>query len=78
MSGTDNNNRRLSCADCAVVNCIYEEGEFSAFCLTKKLDDKVLKDAIVTTLVSKDRVLAHNTVAAIYQADKYYKSKFFS
>jgi uncharacterized metal-binding protein len=29
-------------------------------------------DAIVTTLVAKDRVLGHNTVAAIYQADKYY------
>lgn len=29
-------------------------------------------DALVTTLVAKDRVLAHNTVAAIYQADKYY------
>lgn len=29
--------------------------------------------APVTTLVSKDRVLAHNTVAALYQADKYLK-----
>jgi len=29
-------------------------------------------EAPVTTLVSKDRVLAHNTVAAIYQATKYY------
>ena len=28
-------------------------------------------EALVTTLVSKDRVLAHNTVAALYQADKY-------
>ena len=28
--------------------------------------------APVTTLVAKDRVLAHNTVAALYQADKYY------
>ena len=28
-------------------------------------------DAFVTTLVSKDRVLGHNTVAALYQADKY-------
>lgn len=32
-------------------------------------------DAPVTTLVSKDRVLAHNTVAALYQADKYYAFK---
>ena len=30
-------------------------------------------DAPVSTLVSKDRVLAHNTVAALYQADKYLK-----
>ncbi len=30
-------------------------------------------EAPVTTLVAKDRVLAHNTVAALYQADKYYK-----
>ena len=28
-------------------------------------------EALVTTLVSKDRVLAHNPVAAIYQSDKY-------
>lgn len=28
-------------------------------------------DALVTTLVSKDRVMAHNTVGALYQADKY-------
>lgn len=35
-------------------------------------------ETIVTTLVSKDRVLAHNTVAALYQADKYYKNKFFN
>lgn len=35
-------------------------------------------DAPVTTLVSKDRVLAHNTVAALYQADKYFQTKYFS
>ena len=29
-------------------------------------------DALCTTLVTKDRVLAHNPVAALYQADKYY------
>lgn len=29
-------------------------------------------DALVTTLVAKDRVLAHNPVAAVYQSDKYY------
>lgn len=34
-------------------------------------------DAPVTTLVAKDRVLGHNTVAAIYQADKYYEKKLF-
>ncbi|MBQ9031456.1 MAG: DUF1847 domain-containing protein [Parasporobacterium sp.] len=28
-------------------------------------------EALVTTLVSKDRVLAHNPVGALYQADKY-------
>ena len=30
-------------------------------------------EAPVTTLVTKDRVLAHNPVAALYQADKYYE-----
>jgi len=30
-------------------------------------------DALVTTLVTKDRVLAHNPVAALYTADFYYK-----
>lgn len=29
-------------------------------------------NALCTTLVTKDRVLAHNPVAALYQADKYY------
>lgn len=32
-------------------------------------------EALVTTLVVKDRVLAHNPVAALYQADQYYKNK---
>ncbi len=32
-------------------------------------------EAPVTTLVSKDRVMAHNTVGAIYQADKYLKNR---
>ena len=30
-------------------------------------------EAPVTTLVAKDRVLAHNPVGALYQADKYYR-----
>ena len=30
-------------------------------------------DALATTLVTKDRVLAHNPVAALYTADFYYK-----
>ena len=30
-------------------------------------------DALVTTLVAKDRVLGHNPVAALYTADFYYK-----
>ena len=30
-------------------------------------------DALVTTLVAKDRVLAHNPVGALYQAKTYYK-----
>lgn len=34
-------------------------------------------DAPVTTLVAKDRVLAHNTVGALYQADQYYHAKLF-
>lgn len=33
-------------------------------------------DALVTTLVAKDRVLGHNTVAALYQADKYYSKVY--
>lgn len=34
-------------------------------------------DALVTTAVTKDRVLGHNPVAALYQADAYYKKKLF-
>lgn len=34
-------------------------------------------DALVTTLVAKDRVLAHNPVAALYTAETYYKVKVF-
>lgn len=33
-------------------------------------------DALVTTLVAKDRVLAHNPVGALYQADGYCKRRF--
>ena len=32
-------------------------------------------DALVTTLVAKDRVLAHNPVGALYQAKAYYKKQ---
>ncbi len=32
-------------------------------------------EALVTTLVAKDRVLAHNPAGALYQANAYYKSK---
>ncbi|MGG7178491.1 DUF1847 domain-containing protein [Clostridium paraputrificum] len=34
-------------------------------------------EAPVTVLAVKDRVLAHNPLAAIYQADSYYKDKLF-
>lgn len=34
-------------------------------------------DALVTTCVTKDRVLGHNPVAALYGADFYYKKKLF-
>jgi len=34
--------------------------------------------APVTVLVAKDRVLAHNPIGAVYQADKYYKRKLRS
>ncbi len=34
-------------------------------------------DALVTTLVAKDRVLGHNPVAALYNANSYYKSKLY-
>lgn len=32
-------------------------------------------EALTTTLVTKDRVLGHNPVAALYQADAYYRAK---
>lgn len=34
-------------------------------------------NALVTTAVTKDRVLGHNPVAALYTADFYYKNKLF-
>ena len=34
-------------------------------------------DVLCTTAVTKDRVLGHNPVAALYQADNYYKKKLF-
>ena len=33
-------------------------------------------EALVTCLVTKDRVLAHNPVGALYTANSYYRSKF--
>jgi uncharacterized metal-binding protein len=33
--------------------------------------------ALVTTLVTKDRVLGHNPVAALYTADSYYRKKVY-
>lgn len=34
-------------------------------------------DALVTTVVTKDRVLGHNPVAALYTAESYYHDKLF-
>lgn len=34
-------------------------------------------EALVTTLVAKDRVLGHNPVAALYNAETYYKAKVY-
>ena len=34
-------------------------------------------DALVTTAVTKDRVMGHNPVAALYTAEGYYKKKLF-
>ncbi|MBQ1281466.1 MAG: DUF1847 domain-containing protein, partial [Oscillospiraceae bacterium] len=34
-------------------------------------------DAPVTVLATKDKVLGHNPVAALYLADGYYKNKLF-
>lgn len=34
-------------------------------------------DAMVTTLVTKDRVLGHNSVAALYTAETYYQGKLY-
>ena len=35
-------------------------------------------DALVTTFAVKDRVLAHNPLAVIYQAEAYYKDRLFT
>lgn len=35
-------------------------------------------EALTTTLVTKDRVLGHNPVAALYQANTYYAKKLFT
>ena len=35
-------------------------------------------EAIVTTLVTKDRVTGHNPVAALYTAESYYKGLYGS
>ncbi len=34
-------------------------------------------EAMVTTAVTKDRVLGHNPAAALYTAESYYKKKLF-
>ena len=35
-------------------------------------------EGLTTTMVVKDRVTGHNPVAAIYNAESYYKKKLFS
>lgn len=35
-------------------------------------------EAPITVFAVKDRVLAHNPLGVIYQADSYYKDKLFS
>lgn len=37
---------RLSCADCAVINCDEGDKMYPQFCLTTHLDEEILKDAL--------------------------------
>lgn len=39
-------NRKLSCADCAVTNCNSMDKSYPAFCLTTNMDEEVKKEAL--------------------------------
>ncbi len=37
---------RLTCADCGVANCIWEEGQFPDFCMSTHIDQDILAEAM--------------------------------
>ncbi len=39
-------NKRLSCVDCGMANCIWEQGEFPVFCMSKHVDTEILDEAM--------------------------------
>ena len=38
--------KKLSCIDCANINCNYQTKQYPEFCLTTNMDEKVLADAM--------------------------------
>jgi len=39
-------NKKLSCIDCAVINCNHEDKKYPDFCLTTNMDPEVLAEAM--------------------------------
>lgn len=68
------NEIKRSCIDCGTINCSVCNKSYPKFCLTtENKDEVILNEALVTTLVVKDRVLGHNPAAALYTSNSYYK-----
>ena len=38
--------KKLSCIDCANINCNYQTKQYPEFCLTTNMDEEVLADAM--------------------------------
>lgn len=59
--------RRIGAKKLGIATCVGHDSLFYKY-----------SDALVTTAVTKERVLGHNPVAALYTAEGYYRKKLFS
>lgn len=59
--------KKLSCADCAVINCSVRNKKYPDFCLTTNLDEKVKQAAMAEYEKDEIKEIMHNAAEVEYE-----------